>query len=137
MNSEEEARLFELDFHTRKEITINDISSYSITIPLKHVQRKNVKPEKLLYYHKKTINQNDISKIDHTTEPRNKGKLNSLRERICHNINLCYLVPEDPNNKIKVQYPPKFLAEYTSKIKKLQSENNIKVNKRYINSMYN
>ena len=66
MNHEEEARLFELDFHTRKEIILNDISPYSITIPLKHVKRKKVKPETMLYNLKKTINRNDISDIDYT-----------------------------------------------------------------------
>ena len=86
MNSEEEARLFELDFHTRKEITINDISSYSITIPLKHVQRKNVKPETMLYNLTKTINWNNISDIDFTERSTNNHKLNPLSDRFCDNV---------------------------------------------------
>ena len=65
MNSEEETRLFELDFHTRKEIILNDISPFSITIPLKHVQRNSAKPETMLYNLTKTINWNDISDIDY------------------------------------------------------------------------
>ena len=62
----EDDKLLELDFHTRKEITFNNISPYSISIPLKKVQRNNATPETMLYNLTKCINWNDISNIDYT-----------------------------------------------------------------------
>ena len=84
MSHEEENNLLELDFHTKKYITLKDISPHSITIPLKHVQRKNAKPETMLYNLTKTINWNDISDIDYAesttkyTGVRNGNTLNRL-----------------------------------------------------------
>ena len=136
MNSEEEARLFELDFHTRKEIILNDISPYSITIPLKHVQRKNVKPETMLYNLTKTINWNNISDIDFTERSTNNHKLNPLSDRFCDNVIFYYMVPIDPHNKNKNDYLSKYLAEHTSKIKRILQSHDINVNKRYIKPTY-
>ena len=48
ISQQEEDKLVKLDFHTKKEITLKDISLYSITIPLKQVQRKSIKPETML-----------------------------------------------------------------------------------------
>lgn len=55
---------FEQDFHTKKKIVLKDFSPDSITIPLKNVIRKNVKPEMMLYNLMKTNNWSDISNID-------------------------------------------------------------------------
>ena len=120
--SREEARLLELDFHTKKEIDLNNISPDPITIPLKYVHRNNAKPETMLYNLTKTLNWNDISNIDYagsttkyTERSTNDHPLKALSERFCDNIIFYYLVPIDPNNKNKVEYLSKFLAEYTSK----------------------
>ena len=88
-----EDKLLELDFQTKKDITLKDVSLYSITIPLKHVQRNNVTPETMLYNLTKTINWNDISYIDYTEGARNGNTLKPLSERFCDNIILYYLVP--------------------------------------------
>ena len=130
MNSEEEARLFELDFHTRKEI-LNDVSPYSITIPLKHVQRNNAKPETMLYNLTKTINWNNISDNDYAAGATNIHPLKALSERFCDNIIFYYLVPiGDSSNKNKNDYLAKYLSEHTSKIKRILAEHNININKR-------
>ena len=130
MSHEEENNLLELDFHTKKYITLKDISPHSITIPLKHVQRKNAKPETMLYNLTKTINWNDISDIDYAGV-RNGNTLKPLSERFCDNIIFYYLVPFNKDTN-KIEYLSKFLAEYTFKIKRLLAEHNIKINKRYI-----
>ena len=49
LSHKEEDKLLKLDFHTHKEIALNDVSPDSITNPLKHIQHKNVKPETILY----------------------------------------------------------------------------------------
>ena len=64
--TQEESKILKLDFHNKKEIALKDISQYSTTIPLKYVQRKNVKPETMLYNLTKAINYNNISDIDYT-----------------------------------------------------------------------
>ena len=124
-----------LDFHTKREVNIKDISPYSITIPLKYVQRKNVKPETMLYNLTKILNKNNISDIDYTAQNTLKRKSNaghelkSLSNRFCDNIILYYLVPfnKDVN---KNEYLSKFLAEYTSKIKRLLADHKINVTKK-------
>ncbi|KAK8882367.1 hypothetical protein M9Y10_045009 [Tritrichomonas musculus] len=128
--------LLVLDFHTKREISIKDLNGPTITIPLKYVQCNNAKPETMLYNFTKSININDISDIDYTAGASNNNTLKPLSERFCDNIIFYYLVPIDPNNKNKVEYLFKFLAEYTSKIKRLQTEHNINVNKRYIKPTY-
>ena len=125
---EEDDKVMELDFFTKKEIAIKDISPYYITIPLKHVQRNNTTPETMLYNLTKTINWNDISDIDYTEGASNKHELKALSDRFCDNVIFYYMVPIDPNNKNKVEYLSKFLAEYTSKIKRLLAEHNININ---------
>lgn len=79
MSHEEEAMFHGIDFHTSKEITLNDAGPDSI--------------DNVIFY---------------------------------------YLVPVDPNNKNKMMYLSKFLAEYTSKIRRLAAEHNINDTKRYI-----
>ena len=125
-----------LDFHTKREISIKDLNGPTITIPLKYVQRNNAKPETMLYNFTKSININDISDIDYTAGASSNNTLKPLSERFCDNIIFYYLVPIDPNNKNKVEYLFEFLAEYTSKIKRLLTEHNIHVNKRYNKPTY-
>ena len=74
---EEDDKVMELDFFTKKEIAIKDISPYSITIPLKHVQRNNATPETILYNLTKTLNWNDISDINYTESSKQ-----SIRDRV-------------------------------------------------------
>ena len=67
ISQHEESKLLKLDFHTKKEIALKDISPYSTTIPLKQVQRKNVKPETMLYNLTKAINYSEkAAKLNYT-----------------------------------------------------------------------
>ena len=120
-----------LDFHAE------DINSETITVPLKYVQRNNTKPETMLYNINKSINVNDISKIDYTAGATNNHEIKALSERFCDNIILYYKVPtQDTNKENKMEYLSRFLAEYTYKIKRLLTEHNINVNKRHIKPTY-
>ena len=107
-------------------------NQYSITIP----QRNNTAPKTVLYNLTKSANMNDISDINYTAGATNNNVLKALSQRFCDNIILYYLVPIDPNNKNKVEYLSKFLAEYTAKIKRLLTEHNINISKRHIKPTY-
>ncbi|KAK8896227.1 hypothetical protein M9Y10_014122 [Tritrichomonas musculus] len=98
-----------LDFHTKRDISIKDLNGPTITMPLKHVQHNNSKPETMLYNLTKSINANDISNIDYTAGVRNKHELKALSERFCDNIILYYLVPIKDKKGNKVEYLSKFL----------------------------
>lgn len=124
-----------LDFHTRKEYALTDISELSMRIPLKRVQHKNAGPETMLNNFTKSINWNDISNIDYTTRATNKHPLKALSERFCDNIILYYLVPVNENTN-KLEFLSKFLAEYTAKIKRLFVAHNINITKRNIKPTY-
>ncbi|KAK8838418.1 hypothetical protein M9Y10_033047 [Tritrichomonas musculus] len=144
MNRDEESVLSELDFHTKREIVLKDISTRSITIPLKYVQRANAKPETMLYNLTKSLNWNDISDIDYTAGASNRHELKPLSDRFCDNIILYYKVPlceQSPtsrigNNANKMEHLSKFLAEYTAKIKRILIAHNINVTKRNIKPTY-
>lgn len=60
MSQEEEAKLLELDFHNKKKITLKGINPDKITISLIYAQRKNVKPETILYNLTNSISWNHI-----------------------------------------------------------------------------
>ena len=82
----------------------------------------------MLYNHTKTINRNDISNIDYTERSTNNHKLNPLSDRFCDNIIFYYMVPIDTNTKNENEYLSKYLAEHTSKIKRILQSHNINVN---------
>jgi hypothetical protein len=64
------------------------------TFPLLSViGKKNVKPETMLYNINKTINTNDTSNIDFTTNGRNGHTLEPLSTIFCDNIVLYSIIP--------------------------------------------
>ena len=93
-------------------------------------------PETMLYNLTKTINWNDISDIDYTERSPNNHKHNPLSDRFCDNAIFYYMVPINPYAKNKNDYLSKYLAERTSKIKRILQSHDINVNKRYIKPTY-
>lgn len=98
-----------LDFHTRKEIALTEISEPSMQIALNHVQGKNAGPDAMLYNLTKIINGNDISNIEYTTGDTNGHSFKSLSEQFCDNIIFYYLVPVNENTN-KLEHLSKYLA---------------------------
>ena len=81
-----------------------------------------------LYNLTKNINWNEISNIDYTERSTNNHTLNPLGDRFCDNVIFYYMVPVNTNTKNKNDYLSEFLAEHTSKIKRILQSHNINVN---------
>lgn len=85
-------------------------------------------------YSTRTLNQKRCCIILGKRLTHNNDDLNTLSERFSDNVIFYGMVSIDPNNKNKIKYLSKFLAEYISK--RLIAEYNINTNKRCIMPKY-